>query len=82
MVKRKTIQDISREIPMYPDPVYRHPPKPTGIPLQEIPRNLMDSQKDINIYFKEILLIKKVKSQKHIKDPIGHISRNHQNWIM
>ena len=27
--KRETIQDISREIPMYPDPIYRSLPKPT-----------------------------------------------------
>ena len=39
MVNRKTIQDISREIPMYPDPMYRPPPKPTEIPLTKIPRN-------------------------------------------
>ena len=24
---RKTIQDVSKEIPIYPDPVYRPPPK-------------------------------------------------------
>ena len=35
MVKRKTIQDISREIPMYPNP--KPPPKPTEILLQEVP---------------------------------------------
>ena len=28
MVERKAIQDISREIPIDPDPVYRPPPKP------------------------------------------------------
>ena len=28
MGKRKNIQDISREIPMYPNPIYRPPPKP------------------------------------------------------
>ena len=53
MVKRKTIQNISREIPTYPDPIYRLPPKPTEIPLQEIPRKLMDLDMDINMDFKE-----------------------------
>ena len=53
MVKRKTIQDISREIPMYTDPIYRPPPKPTEIPLQEITRKLMDLDMDINMEFKE-----------------------------
>ena len=28
MFERKAIQDVSREIPIYPDPVYRPPPKP------------------------------------------------------
>ena len=51
-VKRKTIQDSSREIPTYPDPSYR-PPKPAEIPLQEIPRKLMDFDMDINADFKE-----------------------------
>ena len=37
MIKRKTIQDISKEIPTYPGPIYRPPPKPTEITLQEIP---------------------------------------------
>ena len=32
MVKRKTIQDISREIPMYPDPIYIPSPKAPEIP--------------------------------------------------
>ena len=32
MVKRKIIQYISREIPIYPDPAYRPPPKPVLYP--------------------------------------------------
>ena len=50
-IKRKTIQDISREISAYADPIYRPPPKPTEIPLQEIPRKLMDLGTDINMEF-------------------------------
>ena len=53
MVKRKTMQDISREIPTYPDSIYRPPPKLTEIPLQEIPRNLTDLEMDINTDFEE-----------------------------
>ena len=52
MVKRKFIQNISREIPTYPDPIYRPSPKPTEIPLQEIPRKLMDLDVDVNRDFK------------------------------
>ena len=53
MVKRKTIQDVSREIPRYQDHIYRLPPKPTGIPIQEVPRNVSDSDPEINTDFEE-----------------------------
>ena len=53
MVKRKTIQDINREIPMYWDPIYRPSPKPTEIPIQEVPMNLSDFDSEINMDFKE-----------------------------
>ena len=53
MVKRKTIQDISREILSYPDPIYRPSPKTTEIPLQQIPRKLKDFNTDINMVFEE-----------------------------
>ena len=52
-VKRKTIQDISREIPMYPDPIYRPPPKPAEIPIPEVPRNLLDFDPEISMDFEE-----------------------------
>ena len=52
IVKRKTLLDISREIPTYPDPYHRPLPKQTEIPLQEIPRKLMDFDVDINTDFK------------------------------
>ena len=38
---------------MYSDPIYRPPPKPTEIPLQEIPRKLMDLHMEINTDFEE-----------------------------
>ena len=53
MIKRKTIQDISREIPMYQDPIYRTHPTPTEIPLQVVTRKLMDLETDINTDFRE-----------------------------
>ena len=49
----KTIQDISREISMYLDPIYRPPPKPAQIPLSEVSRNLLDFDPEMNINFKE-----------------------------
>ena len=53
MVKRKTVQNINREILTYPDPISRPPPKLTEIPLQEIPRKLMDLSTDVNMDFEE-----------------------------
>ena len=47
------MQDTRREIPAYADPVYRLPPRPTEIPLQEIPRKLTDWDTDINMDFEE-----------------------------
>ena len=42
MIDRKAIQDIPREIPIYPDPVYRPPPKPVTLPIPKIPKGLSD----------------------------------------
>ena len=39
---RKIIQDASKEIPFYPDPVFRLPPKPIKIPVPKIPGSLSD----------------------------------------
>ena len=48
---RKTIEDISMKILAFAVPIYRPPPKPTEIPLQEIPRNLMDLDTESNMDF-------------------------------
>ena len=53
MVKRKAKQDASGEIPLYPDPVYRSPPKPVKLPIPNIPRCLLDIDPEINTDFKE-----------------------------
>ena len=55
MVKRKIIQDVSREIPIYPDPTYRPPPKPVKLPLPKVPRCLSDFDPEINMDFEENL---------------------------
>ena len=44
---------LEGEIPGYADPIYGPPPKPAEIPLQEIPRKLMDLDTDINMDFEE-----------------------------
>ena len=53
MVKRKTIWDISREIPAYPHSMYSPPPKPNEIPLWEILSKLMDFNTDIKTDLEE-----------------------------
>ena len=53
---RKGMQDTRREISAYADQIYRPPPKPTEIPLQIIPRKIMDIdtlEKDVNMDFEE-----------------------------
>ena len=47
MVKRKTIQDINKEIPMYSDPIYRPPTKPGVLPMPKAHRNLLDFDSQI-----------------------------------
>ena len=36
VIDRQTIQNVNREIPLYPDPVYRPLPKPVKIPILKI----------------------------------------------
>ena len=60
MVKRKTIQDVSKEIPIYPDPTYRSSPKPVKLPIPEVPRSLLDIDPEINMDFEEILPFEEV----------------------
>ena len=38
---------------MYPDPIYRSPPKPTETPIPDIPRNLSDFDQEIKTDFRE-----------------------------
>ena len=57
-IRRKGMHDVRRGIPAYADPIYKPLPKPTEIPLQVIPRKLMDLdmdalKQDINTDFKE-----------------------------
>ena len=49
---RKTIQDVSREILIYPDPDYR-PPKPVKTPIPEIPGSLLGIDAELNTDFED-----------------------------
>ena len=51
-INRRMKQEISKDIPFYPDPVYRPPSKPVKIPMPEFPGK-MDINPELNIDFKE-----------------------------
>ena len=46
------MQQISKDIPLYPDPVYQPPPKPVGIYMSTLPEN-MDINPELNTDFEE-----------------------------
>ena len=50
---RKIIQDLSEEIPFYPDPVYRPTLKPIKKPVPKIPGSISDIDPELNTYFED-----------------------------
>ena len=60
MVNRKSIQDSNTEIPTYPDPTYRPPPKPVKSLMPEVPRNIAYLTKKIIWTLRKILHFEKV----------------------
>ena len=53
VIERKIIQDVSKDIPIYPDPVYRPPPKPVRTSIPEILGSLLDIDPELNSDFEE-----------------------------
>ena len=53
MIDRKTIQNIAREIPIYPDTVYRPLPKPVKSPIPDFPRSLLGIDPELNTNFED-----------------------------
>ena len=53
VIDSKSIQDVSKEIPIYPDPVYRPLPKPVNTATPEIPGSLSDIDPELNTDFEE-----------------------------
>ena len=60
MVERKAIQNISREIPISPDPVYRPPPKLVKTPTLKISGSLSYIDPEFNTDIKENLPFQEV----------------------
>ena len=52
VINRRLIQKINKDIPFYPDPSYRPPPKPVRIPTSESPEK-KDIWWELNIDFEE-----------------------------
>ena len=50
---RKTMQNVSREIPIYPDPVYQSCPKQVKVPTPKIPGSLSNIDSELNTNFEE-----------------------------
>ena len=53
MIDKEIIQDVAKEIPTYPDPVYRPPPKPVKTSVPEIPGRLLDIYLELNTDFED-----------------------------
>ena len=53
MIDRRTIQDVSKEIPIYPNPVYRPSPKPVKTSISKVPGSLLDIDSEVNTDFEE-----------------------------
>ena len=53
-INRRMMQQISKDIPFYSDPVYQPPPKPVEIPMSKTPEN-MDINLELNTDFEENL---------------------------
>ena len=54
VIDRKIMQDVSKEIPIYPDQVYRPPSKPVKLSIPEIARSLSDIDPELNTDFEEV----------------------------
>ena len=53
VINGRMIQTIHKDIPFYPDPTYRPPPKPVRIPMSESPENI-DISPELNTDFEKI----------------------------
>ena len=72
------MQKISKDIPFYPDPTYRPPPKPVRIPMSEVPGNIDINPWNSILISKKIPIFKKVLYWKHTKDQINNFSQEPQ----
>ena len=52
VINRRLIQEINKDIPFYPDPTYRPPPKPVRIPTSENSESI-DISLELNTDFEE-----------------------------
>ena len=65
MVEREVIKDVIREIPIYPDPVYRPPSKPVKTPIPNILRSLLDIDPELYTDFEDNLYLYLAQNKLH-----------------
>ena len=80
MIERKTIQGVSKVIPIYPDPVYRSPPKQVETSITKICGSLSDIDPELNTDFEENSPYPEGVISEKCKDQISHITQNLKNW--
>ena len=51
MIDRQMIQDVGKEIHIYPGPVYRSTPKPVKTSIPNVPGSLLDIDPKLNTDF-------------------------------
>ena len=73
------IQNINRDIPFYPDPIYRSPPKPKeSLWLPRI-KSKTDASPGIDMGFEENSLYQEWIISETYQRPDNHISKNWEN---
>ena len=75
------MQQISKDIPFYPDPVYWSLPKPIKIPMSELPENIdinleLNTDSEENMPFQEGVISESYQRQ------INHFPRNLKYWVV
>ena len=79
IINREMMQNISKDIPFYPDPTYRPPPKPVSIPMSEVSENI-DIDQELNTNFEENSPFQEGVVSEMYQRPDKSLSKNLENW--
>ena len=75
-ITRGTLQDKNRELPFYPDPIYRPPPRPPESLQPPSPESKTDSRPKIDVEFEENSPYQEGNISKFYQSLINHTFRN------